>query len=57
MMICKRPNILFLMSDEHRADTAGFAGNPVVRTPHLDWIAETGVIVSNAYFWPASHYD
>lgn len=49
MMICKRPNILFLMSDEHRADMAGFAGNPVVRTPHLDWIAETGVVFSNAY--------
>ncbi|MFD0693452.1 hypothetical protein ACFQZT_05025 [Paenibacillus sp. GCM10027628] len=41
-MKSKRPNILFLMSDEHRADTAGFAGNSVVRTPHLDWIAETG---------------
>lgn len=32
----ERPNILFLMSDEHRADVAGFAGNDVVRTPVLD---------------------
>lgn len=45
----KRPNILFLMSDEHRADVAGFAGNGVVRTPTLDRLAETGVVFNNAY--------
>ncbi|MEX0777218.1 MAG: sulfatase-like hydrolase/transferase [Phycisphaeraceae bacterium] len=44
-----RPNILFLMSDEHRADVAGYAGNTVVRTPTLDWLASTGVVFSNAY--------
>jgi len=44
-----KPNILFLMSDEHRADTAGFAGNTVVRTPTLDWLARTGVVFNNAY--------
>lgn len=44
-----RPNILFLMSDEHRADVAGFGGDSVVRTPRLDALAETGVIFSNAY--------
>lgn len=44
-----RPNILFLMSDEHRADVAGFAGNRVVRTPTLDWLAQTGVVFANAY--------
>ncbi len=44
-----RPNILFLMSDEHRADVAGFAGNEVVRTPFLDKLAETGVVFENAY--------
>lgn len=45
----KRPNILFLMSDEHRFDVSGFAGNTVVKTPVLDWIAETGVVFNNAY--------
>ena len=44
-----RPNILFLMSDEHRADVAGFAGDPVVQTPVLDELARTGVVFSNAY--------
>lgn len=43
------PNILFLMSDEHRADAAGFAGNPIVRTPRLDALARTGVVFDSAY--------
>ncbi|MEX0653680.1 MAG: sulfatase-like hydrolase/transferase [Phycisphaeraceae bacterium] len=43
------PNILFLMSDEHRADVAGFAGDAVVRTPTLDWLARTGVVFNHAY--------
>ncbi len=45
----KQPNVLFLMSDEHRADVAGFAGDPVVRTPVLDELARTGVVFRNAY--------
>lgn len=44
-----RPKILFLMSDEHRPDVAGFAGNSVVRTPVLDELARTGVVFDNAY--------
>ncbi len=44
-----RPNILFLMSDQHRADVAGFAGNNVVRTPVLDWLASEGTVFTNAY--------
>ncbi len=45
----QRPNILFLMSDEHRADVAGWAGDTVVRTPVLDELARTGVVFANAY--------
>ncbi|MFW6308804.1 MAG: sulfatase-like hydrolase/transferase [bacterium] len=45
----KKPNILFLMSDEHRPDVAGFAGNEVIRTPVLDHLAETGTVFNNAY--------
>lgn len=43
------PNILFLMSDEHRADISGYEGDPVVRTPVLDELAGTGVVFRNAY--------
>jgi choline-sulfatase len=45
----KRPNILFLMSDQHRADATGYEGNPVIRTPVLDELARTGVVFRNAY--------
>lgn len=45
----KQPNILFLMSDEHRADVTGYEGNPIVRTPVLDDLARTGVVFRNAY--------
>ncbi|WP_409348178.1 sulfatase-like hydrolase/transferase [Paenibacillus gyeongsangnamensis] len=37
------------MSDEHRADVTGFEGNPVIRTPHLDRLAQTGTVFRNAY--------
>jgi len=45
----KRPNILYLMTDQHRGDCLGCAGNPVIKTPNLDSIAKEGVIFSNAY--------
>ncbi|WP_248517957.1 sulfatase-like hydrolase/transferase [Salinarchaeum laminariae] len=44
-----RPNVLFLMDDEHRSDVLGYAGDDVVRTPTLDRLAETGVVFENAY--------
>lgn len=36
-----RPNILFITSDQQRADCYGFAGRKV-RTPHLDQLAQDG---------------
>lgn len=44
-----RPHVLFLMSDEHRADVTGYEGNSVIRTPVLDRIAGSGVVFRNAY--------
>lgn len=44
-----RPNILFLMSDQHRFDISGFMGNGVVRTPLLDRLSREAVIFDNAY--------
>jgi choline-sulfatase len=45
----RRPNILFLMTDQQRADFAGFAGHPVVRTPTLDRLAREGAVFRSAY--------
>jgi arylsulfatase len=45
----KRPNILLLMSDQHRSDCVGAYGNRVIRTPNLDRIASEGVRFDCAY--------
>jgi choline-sulfatase len=44
-----RPNILFLMSDQHRADITGYEGDAVVRSPTLDRLAADGIVFRNAY--------
>lgn len=46
-MMPKRPNILFLMTDQQRHDALGCA-NPVYRTPTLDALAARGVRYSQA---------
>ena len=42
-------NIVFLFSDEHAAAVMGNSGHPVVRTPHLDRLAEQSYTFDNAY--------
>lgn len=44
-----RPNILFLISDDHSAESLGCYGNPQVRTPHLDRLAAEGMRFANAF--------
>jgi len=38
-----RPNILFLLTDDHNFRALGAAGNRELRTPNMDWIARGGV--------------
>jgi arylsulfatase A-like enzyme len=45
----ERPNILLLFTDQQRFDALGCAGNPLIRTPHLDALASTGVRFTNAF--------
>lgn len=45
----KQPNILFLFSDQHRAQAMSCAGDENVRTPNLDRLAAEGVRFTNAY--------
>lgn len=42
-------NVLLLMSDEHNPRVLGAYGDPLVRTPHLDSLAATGVRFTAAY--------
>lgn len=45
----ERPNIIFLMADDQRADAFGFRGNKHIITPNLDKLAADGVTFDNAY--------
>ena len=44
----KKPNILFIVADQHNAKVLGHKGHPDVQTPHLDRMAEEGVRFDNA---------
>lgn len=43
-----RPNILIVLTDDHRYDALGFLGHPFLETPNLDRIATEGVYLKNA---------
>ena len=52
------PNILFVMTDDQRWDAMSCAGNKILKTPHMDRIADGGVrfreaFVSNALCSPS----
>jgi arylsulfatase len=44
-----QPHILFLFTDQQRADCLGCAGHPVLQTPHMDRLASEGVRFSNTF--------
>ncbi|QOR70484.1 sulfatase-like hydrolase/transferase [Ruania alkalisoli] len=48
-MSSKRPNLLYILSDQHAASVMGCSGDPVARTPHLDRLADRGVRLTNLY--------
>ncbi len=45
----KRPNILWICTDQQRFDTLGCYGNTWVRSPRIDALADSGVLFANAY--------
>ena len=46
----KKPNIVFILSDDHRYNFMGFTGAvPGLKTPHMDKLAEEGAHLSNAF--------
>lgn len=44
-----RPNILLIVTDQHRGDCLGIDGHPVLQTPYLDHIAASGARFRRAY--------
>jgi len=47
--MAKTPNILLIMADQLAARHTGAYGHPLVKTPHMDALAETGVLFTEAY--------
>lgn len=48
-MTAKRPNILFVITDDQSWVHTGFNGDPAVKTPNFDRIAREGINFTNAY--------
>jgi arylsulfatase A-like enzyme len=44
----RRPNVLFLLTDDQRPDTIHALGNEAIETPHLDALAKRGVAFTRA---------
>jgi len=44
----RRPNVLFLLADQWRAQATGYAGDPNARTPHIDRLARESVSFTGA---------
>lgn len=45
----ERPNIVFILTDDHRWDSYGAMGTERIRTPNLDQIASSGTRFANAF--------
>jgi arylsulfatase A-like enzyme len=44
-----KPNILFIMTDQHNAEYFGFMGHPFLKTPNIDALARHAAIFGSAY--------
>ena len=45
----KKPNILFILTDDQAPHTLSVYGNKVCQTPHLDKLAASGIVLDQAY--------
>ena len=48
-MAQSRPNLILITTDQQRFDTVNRAGDANIMTPHLNWMADTGVLCRRAY--------
>jgi len=45
----RKPNIIFILTDDHRWDAMGYAGNKIIQTPQMDKLAREGTWFRNAF--------
>ncbi|MCM4155789.1 sulfatase-like hydrolase/transferase [Gramella sp. AN32] len=51
----KKPNILFIFSDDQRSDALGASGNTYIKTPNIDQLAKEGTRFENTYVMGGHH--
>ena len=44
-----RPNIIFIMTDDHAAHAIGAYGSRINKTPNLDRLAREGALLTNVF--------
>ena len=44
-----KPNLLFIFTDQQRADTMSCYGNDLIETPNLNRFADSSFVFENAY--------
>lgn len=47
--MAKRPNVVFIIADDHRYNAIGATGDPTVQTPVLDALAKAGTIMFSTH--------
>lgn len=48
-LAAKRPNVVFILTDDQRADALGCMGHPHLKTPHIDRLAKEGILFKNHF--------
>ncbi|MBT5058185.1 MAG: sulfatase-like hydrolase/transferase [Gemmatimonadetes bacterium] len=49
MATASKPNIIFIMGDQHSRAVTGCYGHDIVQTPNIDRLADTGIRYDNAF--------
>ncbi len=49
-----RPNFIFILADDQRANELGSTGDRIVKTPNIDGLARRGVLFENSFVTSAS---
>ena len=50
----ERPNVLFILTDDQRYDALSCMGHPYLKTPHIDGLANEGLLFTNHFAPQAS---
>jgi alpha-L-rhamnosidase len=44
-----KPNIIFILTDDHRTSAMSYAGNKIIQTPEMDRLCQEGAYFKNAF--------